>query len=167
MHHGRHRGDGVRLIRTWESGGAMASISKYFSLEDLSWSDTAARNRIDNMPKDQAVIDALTALASSVLDPIRAHYGVALRPNSGFRCRALEEAIYYKQVARMRARGGKLEVDKWFEKKQHPRGLAADIEVGFTAARNPPQWRVFCFWRGGGNSGLPDIQIVAGYQRRS
>lgn len=118
----------------------MASISKYFSLEDLSWSDTAARNRIDNMPKDQAVIDALTALASSVLDPIRAHFGVALRPNSGFRCRALEEAIYYKQVARMRARGGKLEVDKWFEKKQHPRGLAADIEVPGVANRALYEW---------------------------
>lgn len=41
---------------------------KYFTLNELTRSDTATKNKIDNTPTDDAVKN-LTALVDKVLDP--------------------------------------------------------------------------------------------------
>ena len=105
------------------------TISKYFSLEELCRSDIADRNQIDNLARDPAVVAALTDLATMLLDPIREHYGRAIRPNSAYRSRKLEEKIYFKKVAELKRTGGAAAVDAWFNAKQHPKGEAADLEI--------------------------------------
>lgn len=83
----------------------------YFSISELSASDTAAKKKIDNTPPPQAKAK-MKALISNVLDPIRERWGAPIYVNSGFRCPILNKAI-----------GG-------VSNSQHITGEAADITVG-------------------------------------
>ena len=65
---------------------------KYFSIEELCKSDTAKAKGIDNTPSKE-VIDNLTRLIETILDPLREWYGSAIYVNSGYRCKALNEAV--------------------------------------------------------------------------
>lgn len=65
---------------------------KYFSIEELCKSDTAKAKGIDNTPSKE-VIDNLTRLIETILDPLREWYGSAIHVNSGYRCKALNEAV--------------------------------------------------------------------------
>ena len=84
---------------------------KYFTIAELTRSDTARRLGIDNTPPASAV-KALTVLVDEVLDPLREAWGGPIRVNSGYRCRELNKAV-----------GGT-------PSSQHQRGEAADITVG-------------------------------------
>lgn len=84
---------------------------KYFTIEEMTKSSTATAKHIDNTP-NQTAIDNLTKLIEIVLDPLREWYGKPIRVNSGFRCKALNEAV-----------GGS-------DTSQHRLGEAADITVG-------------------------------------
>ena len=57
---------------------------KYFTIEELSRSDTARKEGIDNTPSDAAARN-LTALVDNVLDPLREWYGKPVHINSGYR----------------------------------------------------------------------------------
>ena len=83
---------------------------KYFSIPELSRSDTAARLFIDNTPPPDAVA-RLNALVSAVLDPLRQAYGRPITINSGYRSPRLNSAVS----------GAK--------NSQHLCGEAADIDV--------------------------------------
>ncbi len=83
---------------------------KYFSIKELTRSDTANRLKIDNTPS-QEVIDNLTALVDNVLDPLRELYGKPIRITSGYRCPRLNKAV-----------GG-------VSNSQHLTGQAADITL--------------------------------------
>ena len=64
---------------------------KYFSIAELTASQTATRRRIDNTPDEEA-IDNLSLLLRHVLDPLR----IALGPvfiSSGYRSPRLNRAI--------------------------------------------------------------------------
>lgn len=115
-------------------------LSKYFTSEELCKSDTASRNGIDNLTQDPRILSNLRELAINVLDKVREHYGVPIRPNSGFRCYDLECAIYYKKVAQLKRQGGKAAVLEWFNKKSHPKGEAVDIEVPGISNRDLYMW---------------------------
>lgn len=65
---------------------------RYFSIEELTHSDTAKRLGIDNTPSAEAVKN-LTELVENVLDPLRAAYGKPIHVNSGYRCPALNRAV--------------------------------------------------------------------------
>lgn len=65
---------------------------KYFSIEEMTKSDTAKAKGIDNTPS-QEVIDNLTKLIEAVLDPLREWYGSVIYVNSGYRCEALNKAV--------------------------------------------------------------------------
>lgn len=91
---------------------------KYFTIEELTKSDTATRRGINNTPTEE-IKKNLTTLVDRVLDPLRTAWGAPIVVNSGYRCPALNEAV-----------GGSKTSD-------HMTGRAADIEaVDRTRASN-------------------------------
>lgn len=82
---------------------------KYFTLNELTRSDTASRMKVDNKPTAEAVKN-LTALVDNVLDPLREMYGKPIYISSGYRCPRLNKAV-----------GG-------VPGSQHKTGQAADIQ---------------------------------------
>ena len=83
---------------------------KYFTIQELTISNTAQRKSIDNTP-DQKAAAALTALVANVLDPLREAWGRPIVVNSGYRCPKLNRAV-----------GG-------VARAQHTKGEAADIRT--------------------------------------
>lgn len=81
---------------------------KYFTIRELSKSETAVRKGINNTPT-KSIEDALKSLINNVLDPLRAKWGKPIIVSSGYRCPALNKAV-----------NGEV-------KSQHLRGEAADI----------------------------------------
>lgn len=67
-------------------------LSQFFSLEEMTQSDTAARERIPNQPGD-AVVQCLRTLCEKVLDPLRNAVGRGIRVNSGYRSPALNARV--------------------------------------------------------------------------
>ena len=68
-------------------------LSENFTLEELIRSKTAERMGIDNVPKDEKVIENLRNLCLEVLQPLRDYVGAPVHINSGYRCKALNEAV--------------------------------------------------------------------------
>ncbi|WP_129645634.1 D-Ala-D-Ala carboxypeptidase family metallohydrolase [Peristeroidobacter agariperforans] len=83
-------------------------ISEHFSLEELTFSQTAARDGINNRPGPQEIA-ALRELCSNILQPLRSAVGHPLTVSSGYRSPRLNRAI-----------GGS-------ETSQHMEGRAADL----------------------------------------
>ena len=81
---------------------------KYFSISELTHSDTAVSVRIDNTPT-AAAVPLMVELIDCVLDPIREHWGLPIRVTSGYRCPELNDWV-----------GG-------VEDSYHMDGCAADI----------------------------------------
>lgn len=65
---------------------------KYFTLQELSRSQTAQRLGLDNTPTPEAVV-GLTALVENVLDPLRQAYGKPIRITSGYRSYETNKAV--------------------------------------------------------------------------
>ena len=84
---------------------------KYFTIHELTQSDTAHQKGIDNTPPP-AIKVKLTLLINNLLDPIREAWGSPITVNSGYRCPVLNKAV-----------GG-------VPTSQHQKGEAADITVG-------------------------------------
>ena len=83
---------------------------KYFSLGELTHSDTAVSLGIDNtIPKEY--VANLEHLVHCVLDPLREHWGLPIRVISGYRCPELNDEV-----------GG-------VEDSYHMEGCAADISA--------------------------------------
>ena len=104
------------------------NISEHFTLEELSFSDTAVRLGIDNTPPPEIVQHL--ALNAAGLEQIRLVTGSALIVHSGFRCEALERVLTAKDYAAWCARHGKDPATAWpeyFERKAHPKGYATDF----------------------------------------
>lgn len=89
------------------------NLSAHFTLDEMTSSQTAERQGIDNTP-NEAQLDHLQNLCVKVLEPLREALGPVLI-SSGFRCLALNKAI-----------GG---VDRPGRVSQHTEGKAADISV--------------------------------------
>ena len=87
----------------------MGTISKNFSFSEFEASDTAKSLHIVNAITDWDVRDNVIALVENVLQPLRDAWGGPLKINSGYRCKALNEAV-----------GG-------VESSQHRTGSAADV----------------------------------------
>lgn len=89
-------------------------MGKYFTIAELTKSDTADRKGINNrIPKE--LLGNAQNLIDKVLDPLREWYGKPIYVNSGYRCPELNRAV-----------GG---VPNSF----HLTGCAADIDVNDTA----------------------------------
>jgi len=85
-------------------------LGKFFSLTEMTQSQTAVRKGIDNMPNEKE-LECLKELVKNVLDPIREHFEKPVTINSGFRGAKLNRAV-----------GGS-------SRSQHCKGQAADIEI--------------------------------------
>ncbi len=86
------------------------NLTEHFTLSELTRSETADRNHIDNTPSPE-VVSNLRALCRNVLEPARVAFGAPIYVTSGYRCPALNAAV-----------GGK-------PTSQHLRGEAADLQV--------------------------------------
>lgn len=65
---------------------------KYFSIQELTRSDTADRLGIDNTP-DAVVVGRLETLVEQLLDPLREAFGHPIIVTSGYRCPELNTAV--------------------------------------------------------------------------
>ena len=83
---------------------------KYFELAEFIKSETATKKKIDNTPTFE-IVDHLSELVSSILDPLRGAYGKPVHVSSGYRCKKLNEAV-----------GG-------VNTSAHQRGDAADLQA--------------------------------------
>ena len=72
-------------------------LSKNFTLEELIRSDTAERLGIDNVPKDEKVIENLRNLCFEVLQQLRDYVKAPVVINSGYRCPKLNDQILLKR----------------------------------------------------------------------
>lgn len=88
----------------------MRYLSRNFSLEEFTHSETATRLKIKNEP-DKMQIMNLEALCKNVLQPVRDAQGKPIFISSGYRCPELNKAV-----------GGS-------PNSQHMAGEAADIRV--------------------------------------
>lgn len=84
--------------------------SEFFTLAELTRSETAARHKINNTPP-AAIIKNLQYGVDMVLDPLRRLYGKPIKINSGYRCPQLNKLV-----------GGV--TNSW-----HQEGNAADIHI--------------------------------------
>lgn len=83
---------------------------KYFTLNELTRSDTAKRMGINNTPGTEVAAN-LKLLVEKVLDPLRQAWGAPIVVSSGYRCPELNKAV------------------KGAANSQHLLGQAADIHT--------------------------------------
>lgn len=81
---------------------------KYFTLNELTKSETASANKIKNIPSKKEE-NNLISLVENILDPLREAYGKPIIVTSGYRCKSLNTLV-----------GGA-------KNSQHLTGEAADI----------------------------------------
>ena len=95
-------------------------LSKNFTLQEFTKSQTAIREGIDNTPQGDHLENALS-LFTNVVQPVRDHFGVTVI-NSGYCSFDLNTAV-----------GGS-------SKSQHCKGEAVDIEVPGVANAEVAEW---------------------------
>lgn len=96
-------------------------LTKNFSLQEMTKSQTALRRGIDNTPTPDK-IEPLTLLCEKVLQPVRDHFDRPVTITSGYRSPELCVAIGSKVTS------------------QHTRGQAADFEVPGVSNMEVAQW---------------------------
>lgn len=96
-------------------------LSAHFTLGELIKSGVAERKGIDNTPPDD-LLPKLKHLCEELLEPVRAHFGVPFRPNSGYRSPDLNKAV-----------GGS-------SKSQHCKAEAVDIEIASVSNYDLAVW---------------------------
>lgn len=90
---------------------------KYFTIAEMTRSDTADKQGIDNrLPKD--LLPNVENLIAEVLDPLREWYGRPIYVNSGYRCPELNKVV-----------GG-------VENSYHVSGCAADLDTRLSKSEN-------------------------------
>ena len=96
-------------------------LTNNFTLEELTKSETALRQGIDNTPTVE-VVENLKVLAEKVLQPVRDHFAKGVKVNSGYRAPEVNAAV-----------GGSKTSD-------HCLGMAADIEIPGLPNAELAQW---------------------------
>lgn len=81
----------------------------YFTIKEMTKSQTAKLQGIDNTPTEEVVENLKKVMY--ILDMVRVHMGKPIFVNSGYRCKKLNEMV-----------GG-------VQKSMHTRGLAADFRT--------------------------------------
>ena len=97
-------------------------ISKNFTLEEFTASDTAKAKGISNFPSTQQVAN-LCALVHHVLQPLRDAMGQEIKIGSGYRCPKLNKAVggvsnsqhLNGEAADLCIDGDKLKGKRWFD----------------------------------------------------
>jgi hypothetical protein len=94
-------------------------ISQHLNLSELTRSDSAKRNGIDNTPTAEH-LENFKLLAEKVFEPIRAHFKVPIFISSGYRSAELNKAI---------GGAGKIVNGIYVPSSQHCTGEAIDIDM--------------------------------------
>ena len=87
----------------------MQRISQHISYKEATFSQTAIRKDIDNIPSEE-VLERMRVVAENIFEPLRAHVGGPIKINSFYRSIMLNTAI-----------GGS-------KSSQHTRGEAIDLD---------------------------------------
>lgn len=66
---------------------------KYFTFYELVRSTTAEAKGINNTPQEKDIIDNITELIETILDPLREAWGSAIIVSSGYRCPELNKEV--------------------------------------------------------------------------
>lgn len=69
------------------------NITEHFSMRELTYSQTAIKNGIPNIPKDPQVAENLKTLCEKVLEPLREGMKCAIKISSGYRSPELNKLI--------------------------------------------------------------------------
>ena len=85
-------------------------LSENFTLEEMIYSSTASKKKIENFPNREA-LNNLRTLCEKILQPIRSKFAFPIKITSGYRSQGLNEAL-----------GG-------VPSSQHIKGEAADIKA--------------------------------------
>lgn len=101
-------------------------IADHFTLRELTRSQIAQRDHIDNAFAERSHLEAAVHLAREVMQPIRDAFG-PLTPNSVYRGQALERALKNKPAG-------------WISRSQHARGEACDLEVASLSTLEFAEW---------------------------
>lgn len=110
-----------------------ATLAKNFTHREVARSQLAARLGIDNTPPPHVIARART-LAIVILQPLREEFGRGFSPNSWYRSEGVEKALCWQSFLKWASKRG-LDPStngtwrQYFERKQHPTGMAADIEI--------------------------------------
>lgn len=109
-------------------------LSTNFQLHELTRSNEADRLEIDNtldieVAHQRRIITHLTRVCMRILEPVRVYYGKPIRPNSGYRCFGLEEAICARAMERFLRDNPNADTADYLRRKSHPTGQAVDFEI--------------------------------------
>lgn len=86
-------------------------LSKNLSLLEVTKSSTAIKLGIDNMPTP-AHLESLKALATNIFQPIREYFGKPIAVSSGYRSKALNDAIPGSSKTSQHSVGEALDLDQ-------------------------------------------------------
>ena len=86
------------------------NLSKNLSLSEVIKSNTAIKNGIDNSPTLEHLKN-LEILAEKIFQPIREHFGVPIGISSGYRSKALNEAIKGSSKTSQHCSGQAIDID--------------------------------------------------------
>ena len=98
-------------------------LSQNFTLQELTYSDTAIRKSMDNTPNEEQ-IENLRLVCNNILEPVRVHFKAPVVVSSGYRSVAVCEAVGSSS------------------KSQHTKGQAADFEIFGIPNKEVADWIV-------------------------
>jgi zinc D-Ala-D-Ala carboxypeptidase len=98
-------------------------LSQNFTLQELTYSDTAIRKGMDNTPNEEQ-IENLRLVCNNILEPVRVHFKAPVVVSSGYRSVAVCEAVGSSA------------------KSQHTKGQAADFEIFGIPNKDVADWIV-------------------------
>jgi len=98
-------------------------LSQNFTLQELTYSDTAIRKGMDNTPNEEQ-IENLRLVCNNILEKVRSHFNLPVVVSSGYRSVAVCEAVGSSA------------------KSQHTKGQAADFEIFGIPNKEVADWIV-------------------------
>tara|TARA_R100000149_G_scaffold24866_1_gene9276 strand:- start:731 stop:1186 length:456 start_codon:yes stop_codon:yes gene_type:complete len=132
-------------------------LTKHFSLQEFTKSQTAERMGIDNTPPED-IIPKLSFIATQILEPLREKIDKPIIITSGYRCPELSKAIGSS------------------ENSQHCKGEAVDIEAFGMSTLNLAEMIINhfefdqvileCYQKGDLNSGWVHCSLKSGENRK-
>lgn len=133
------------------------NLSPHFKLSELVRSEKAIELQIDNMPRDESIINNLRIVCCRILEPVRDHFGKPITPTSGYRSPQLNFNVRGSATS------------------QHTFGQAVDFEVPGVSNYDLAKWIAINltydqlilehYTRGVPNSGWVHCSIKSGQNR--
>lgn len=119
------------MINVYEPKALISLNTPNFKQYEISKSETATRNNVDNTPTLEVLNNAIL-VAENCMQPIRDHFGL-VSINSWYRSQSVERIVARQGYLNwLRKNTFKETEENWkayYSKKQHPKGNAVDFEV--------------------------------------